>query len=347
VPSVFYFLLAAMLIAYAILDGFDFGAGILHLFVAKNDVERRTVFAAIGPVWDGNEVWLIASGGVLFFAFPRAYASALSGLYLPLMLVLWTLIGRGISIEFRSKLDHPLWRAGFDGVFAIASSVMAVVLGTALGNLVRGVPVDEEGWFHEDLFTDFRMRSERLGAIDLYTLLVGIFALVALATHGATYLVWKTSGVVNERSSALARRLWPATLGLGALVTAATAMTQPEHFATFARRPWIWPMPLLAVGGAVLAMRALRERKELRAFGASCTFLGALLAATAFTLFPVILRSTTDPRFTLDAENASSIGPTLVTGLAILAPAVMLGIGYFVYVYRSFRGKVTADDGHG
>src|SRR4051812_4305210 len=170
-------IVSCMLAVYAVLDGFDLGVGIVHRLVARTDEERRTVLAAIGPVWDGNEVWLIASGGVLFFAFPRAYASALSGLYLPLMLVLWTLIGRGISIEFRSKLDHPLWRAGFDGVFAIASSVMAVVLGTALGNLVRGVPVDEEGWFHEDLFTDFRMRSERLGAIDLYTGLVGIFAL--------------------------------------------------------------------------------------------------------------------------------------------------------------------------
>ncbi len=345
-PSVFYALLTVMLIAYAILDGFDFGAGILHVLVAKDDAERRTVFAAIGPVWDGNEVWLIASGGVLFFAFPRAYSAALSGLYLPLMLVLWMLVLRGVSIEFRSKLAHPLWRAGFDGVFAIASAVMALVLGVALGNLVRGVPVDADGWFHEDLFTDFRMTSTRLGAIDLYTGLVGVFALVALAAHGATYLVWKTSGPVAERARAAATRLWPATLALGALVTVATASTQPEHFATFAHRAWIWPLPAIAVGAGVVAIQAGKQGKELRAFGASCTFLGALLAATSATLFPVILRSTTSPGFSLDTENASNTNETLVTGLRILAPAVLLGAGYFVYLYRSFRGKVTAEDGH-
>ena len=152
--STWYFLIAFMLTTYAVLDGFDFGAGILHLFVAKTDAERRAVLAAIGPVWDGNEVWLIASGGVLVFAFPRAYAVAFSGLYLPLMMVLWLLVLRGLAIEFRSKVDHPLWRAAFDGIFAFASTVMAVVLGVALGNLVRGVPVDETGWFSEDLFTN-------------------------------------------------------------------------------------------------------------------------------------------------------------------------------------------------
>ena len=143
-----------MLTTYAVLDGFDFGVGLLHLIVAKTDEERREVIAAIGPVWDGNEVWLIATGGVLVFAFPRAYAAAFSGLYLPLMMVLWLLILRGISIEFRSKVEHPLWRTGFDTIFAVASGLMALVLGVALGNLVRGVPVDASGWFSEDLFTN-------------------------------------------------------------------------------------------------------------------------------------------------------------------------------------------------
>ena len=348
-PSVFYLLLCAMLVAYALLDGFDFGAGILHLFVAKDDDERRTVFAAIGPVWDGNEVWLIAAGGVLFFAFPHAYAAAFSGLYLPLMMVLWLLILRGLSIEFRSKLAHPLWRAGFDGTFALASIAMALVLGVALGNVVRGVPIDEQGWFHEDLFTDFRMSGQRLGAIDLYTALVGVFAIAALATHGAAYLAWKTSGAVNDRARAAAKRLWPATLALAAVVTSATAATQPEHFAAFARRPWVWPLPAVAIAAGVVGMRAVASGKELRAFAASCTFLGALLAATSLTLFPVLLRSATDPSRSIDAAgaaNAANGHDTLATGLAILTPALLLAIGYFVYLYRSFRGKVSANDGH-
>ena len=344
-----YFLIAMMLGTYAVLDGLDFGAGILHLVVAKTDAERREVLGAIGPVWDGNEVWLIASGGVLVFAFPRAYSAAFSGLYLPLMMVLWLLILRGIAIEFRSKVDHPLWRTGFDTIFAFASTVMAVVLGVALGNIVRGVPIDETGYFQEDLFTNFRGSIDgvaQLGAIDAYTALVGVFALAALAAHGATYLVWKTRGAVHDRSALAARRLWPLVLALGAALTAATALTQPAHFAEFARRPWVWPLPALAIACAIACPRAIAAGKEGRAFLLSAGFIGGLLAATTGTLYPVLLRSTVDPRFTLDASNASSPRATLVIGLFVWLPAMALAIGYFTYLYRSFRGKVDTEDLH-
>jgi cytochrome d ubiquinol oxidase subunit II len=339
-----YFLIAMMLTTYAVLDGFDFGAGILHLVVAKTDAERREVLGAIGPVWDGNEVWLIASGGVLVFAFPRAYAAAFSGLYLPLMMVLWLLILRGISIEFRSKVDHALWRTFFDTSFAIASTIMAVVLGIALGNLVRGVPLDDTGWFQEDLFTDLRPTGARLGAIDVYTALVGVCSLATLAAHGATYLALKTTGAVHGRS--VARRLWPAVLALGAGLTAATAATQPEHFAELVHRPWLWPLPVLAIAAAVLCPRALARGQEGRAFLLSCGFIAALLLATTGTLYPVILRSTVDPRYTLDAFNASSPRATLVIGLVVWLPAIALALGYFTYLYRTFRGKVQTDDQH-
>lgn len=341
-----YFLIAFMLVTYAVLDGFDFGVGILHLFVAKTDAERREVLGSIGPVWDGNEVWLIASGGVLVFAFPRAYSAAFSGLYLPLMMVLWLLILRGISIEFRSKVDHPLWRTGFDGIFAFASTTMAVVLGVALGNLVRGVPLDETGWFQEDLFTNFKATGSHLGAIDVYTGLVGVFAVAALAAHGATYLVWKTSGDVHTRSARMATRLWPVVLGLGALLTAATALTQPAHFAELVHRPWLFPLPVVAVAAAILCPRAIAQGKELRAFGLSCTFVAGLLFATVGTLYPVLLRSTVDPRYTLDAFNTASPRATLFIGLVVWIPAMVLALGYFAYLYRSFRGKVQAEDQH-
>ena len=344
--STWYFLIGLMLVTYAVLDGFDFGAGIVHLFVAKTDAERREVLGAIGPVWDGNEVWLIASGGVLVFAFPRAYSAAFSGLYLPLMMVLWLLILRGIAIEFRSKVDHPLWRTGFDGVFAFASIVMAIVLGVALGNLVRGVPLDATGWFQEDLFTNFRATGDSLGAIDVYTLLVGIFALATLAAHGATYLVWKTSGAVRDRSAATARRLWPIVVGLGAVLTAATVATQPAHFSELTHRPWLWPLPLVAIASAMLCPRAIARGDEGRAFLMSCTFIAGLLAATIGTLYPVLLRSTVDPRYTIDAFNGSSPRATLVIGLIVLLPAMALAIGYFTYLYRSFRGKVQSEDQH-
>lgn len=344
--ATWYFLIAFMLMTYAVLDGFDFGVGILHLFVSKTDDERREVLGAIGPVWDGNEVWLIASGGVLLFAFPRAYSAAFSGLYLPFMMVLWLLVLRGIAIEFRSKLDHSLWRAGFDGVFAFSSTTMAFVLGVALGNIVRGVPLDETGWFHEDLFTDFRATGPHLGAIDLYTGFMGIFAACALAAHGATYLVWKTEGPVRDRSRLLARRLWPIVLGLGALLTAATAVTQPAHFAVFLVRPWLWPLSLAAIGSAIFARRALGRGQEARAFASSCAFVAGLLLATVGTLYPILLRSTVEAKYSLDAFNASSPRATLVIGLVVWTPAIALALGYFAYLYRSFRGKVRAEDQH-
>jgi cytochrome d ubiquinol oxidase subunit II len=198
---------SVMLAIYVVLDGFDFGAGIVHHLVARTDDERRTVLAAIGPFWDGNEVWLVAGGGALFFAFPRAYSAAFSGFYLPLMIVLWLLILRGIGIEFRSHNDNPLWRQFWDSTFSFGSTLMALVLGTALGNVVRGVPLDQTGFFAVPLFTNFRP-GPHPGVFDWYTLLIGLFALVLLAGHGALYLAWKTAGPVQARSKVVAWRAW-------------------------------------------------------------------------------------------------------------------------------------------
>ena len=159
---------AAMFAAWVVLDGFDLGVGALHLWVARTDRERREVFAAIGPVWDGNEVWLVAGAGTLFFAFPQAYAAGFSGFYLPLMLVLWLLAGRALSIELRSHLEHPLWRALWDAIFSISSGLLTLVLGAALGNVLRGVPLGPDGWFHVPFFTDWRT-GPRPGVLDWYT----------------------------------------------------------------------------------------------------------------------------------------------------------------------------------
>jgi cytochrome bd ubiquinol oxidase subunit II len=227
--TVWFTLIAAMLVVYVILDGFDFGAGILHLLVARNDEERRTVLASIGPVWDGNEVWLIASGGVLVYAFPRAYSAGFSGFYLPLMMTLWLLILRGISIEFRSHEANPLWRSFWDGAFVFSSTLMTIVLGAALGNIVRGVPLDATGFFAGPLFTNF-LPGRHPGVLDWYTVLVGMFTLCVLAGHGALYLVWKTTGPVQERSRRLAGRAWVLVLVLGALTTIATAQVQPQLY---------------------------------------------------------------------------------------------------------------------
>src|SRR6266850_4853175 len=197
--TLWFAIVSAMLTVYVILDGFDFGVGILHRLVARTDEERRTVLAAIAPVWDGNEVWLVAAAGVLFMAFPKVYSAAFSGFYMALMIVLWLLILRGIAIESRSHQENPLWREFWDTIFSLASTLLAVVLGTSLGNLVRGVPVDQTGFFAMPLFTDFWPGNEP-GIFDWYTTLVGLFTLCLLSGHGALYLAWKTTGPVQIRS---------------------------------------------------------------------------------------------------------------------------------------------------
>ncbi len=335
--ATWFFILVFMLTAYAVLDGFDFGAGIIHLFVARTDRERQAVLAAIAPLWDGNEVWLIASGGVFVFAFPRAYAAAFSGLYLALMIILWLLVLRGLSIEFRSLVDNPLWRSAWDMVSAFASTVMALVLGVALGNVVRGVPLDQDGYFHEDLFA--ALGTTHAGAIDIFTAVYGLFALTVLAAHGATFVWWKTSGHVGVRSRAAARWLWFAVLGLGAVATVLTALVEPNFLTRVAARPWLWPLPLGAIAAAAFTLRSLSIGRELHAFLSSCVFIVTMLLATAGVLYPTILRSTIDPRFTLDAHNASSHPSGLRMGLALCAPALAIAVMYFAYLFHAFRGK--------
>src|SRR5262245_33062855 len=193
--TLWFIIIAGMLAVYVVLDGFDFGAGIVHLFVARSDRERRTVLAAIGPLWDGNEVWLIAAGGLLVFAFPRAYSAGFSGFYMPLMMVLWLLLLRGISIEFRSHEANPLWRSFCDCRFTFSSVLLRVFLGAALGNVIRGVPLDQTCFFAGPLFTDF-LPGRFPGVLDWYTVLIGLFTTAALAGHGALYLNWKTEGPV-------------------------------------------------------------------------------------------------------------------------------------------------------
>jgi cytochrome d ubiquinol oxidase subunit II len=342
--AVWYAILAAMLTAWAVLDGFDFGAGIVQHIVARDDDERGLVLAAIGPVWDGNEVWLVASGGVLFFAFPRAYAVALSGMYLPLCMVLWLLVFRGIAIELRAQFTHPLWRIGWDGVFTLASTVLAFVAGVALANVIRGEPIDDAGWFHADLFA---LAAERVGAIDAYTALVGMLAIVLLSVHGASYLAWKTAGAVSDRSAALARRGWIVALVLAAGTTYATALVRPALFSALAHRPWVWPLLLAGIASPVAALLALARRNDRRAFLASSAFVASLLLTTAGVHYPVLLPSTLGPEHHLDVTTAASGHHGLAVGIGWWLVAGALAVLYFVNLFRSIRGKIkTGEYGH-
>ena len=332
---------AVMVAAYVVLDGFDLGAGALHLLVARGDKERREVLAAIGPVWDGNEVWLIAGGGTLFFAFPRAYAAGFSGFYLPLMMVLWLLILRGLSVELRSHLEAPVWRSFFDGTLAFSSVVLCIVLGAALGNVLRGVPLDATGSFLVPLFTDFGVRGSSQGVLDWYTVLLGLFALSALCGHGALFLAWRCAGPVQARATRLSLRAYAVTAALGAAAIAATDVVRPQLYAQMLARPLSYPLLLLAAG-SLAAVFVLRARgKELPAFLASAGFLLGTLAATAVGFFPDLLVSTVAPEHTITAWSAAAGAHGLRVGLTWWSLAMPLALGYFAYLYRSLRGKVV------
>src|SRR5215469_6770481 len=210
--TIWFVIVAAMISAYVLLDGFDLGAGAVHLFIAKTDEERRMILHAIGPVWDGNEVWLIASAGTLFFAFPVLYASSFSGFYLPLIIVLWLFIGRGIAIELRSLISHAVWSSFWDGIFSFSSALLAFFFGVALGNVIRGVPLNAQGYFFEALWTDFNPFSANPGILDWYTILTGLLAFTTLLTHGANYIAVKTEGVLNERARRISLVGWLTTI---------------------------------------------------------------------------------------------------------------------------------------
>lgn len=336
-----FWLVSVMVAIYAVMDGFDFGAGIHHLTAAKTNEERRTILAAIGPLWDGNEVWLLAGGGAMFLAFPRVLASGFSGFYLAFFLVVWTLILRGIAIEFRSHVQDTLWRSFWDGTFALASTLLPVLLGAALGNVIRGVPVDGTGYFNIPLFTHFGTANP-VGILDWYTVLIGVFVLVTLALHGALFLAWKTEGPVHGRVARRALPLWVAVVVLWIVATLATRAVNPGLFAAFPKAPLAWLFFVVYLAGLALAFWGLRKGRWLLAFLGSGAFILGILATTAACVFPVMLGSTIDPTFSLTAHNSSVGGHGLRTGLVWWLIGFPIALGYFALLFRIHRGKAKA-----
>jgi cytochrome d ubiquinol oxidase subunit II len=346
VGTIWFCLVAFIITLYVLLDGFDLGAGAIHLYAAKNDEERREILASIGPVWDGNEVWLLAAGGTLYFAFPQLYASGFSGFYLPLMIVLWLLILRGTSIEFRNHIKSAVWDPLFDFLFCAASVLLCVFYGAALANVVRGVPLDKTGYFFEPLWTNFRLGAET-GILDWYTILVGALALAALVMHGGLWVQMKTSGSVSLRSGRLASRAWWAVLLLTALVTAITLRVQPQVKSNLVTWPWGIIFPLLAVAGLAGVVFELRRRDELKAFFASVLYLTGMLTSVVFGVYPMVMPAR-NPAYSLTIGGAKAGDYGLKVGLVWWIIGMILAVVYFTYVYRSFAGKVVVDKGgHG
>ena len=313
--TIWFCLVALMIAVYVLLDGFDLGAGAIHLFVAKTDAERRQVLASIGPVWDGNEVWLLAAGGTLYFAFPALYASGFSGFYLPLMMVLWLLILRGTSIEFRNHIKSAVWDPLWDFLFCASSALLAIFFGAALGNVVRGVPLDSSGYFFEPLWTDFRLDSGvDAGILDWYTILVGVLALAALVMHGGLWVQLKTSGTVNVRAKRLAGKAWWTVIALTAIVTAVTFRVQPQVKENFLTWPWGFIFPLLAVAGAGGIVFELHRNDERKAFFGSCAYLTGMLTSVVFGLYPLVLPAR-NPVYSLTVASAKAGNYGLKVGL--------------------------------
>jgi cytochrome d ubiquinol oxidase subunit II len=345
--TLWFWIVAAMLAAYVVLDGFDLGVGVVYLFVAKSEPERQQALRAIGPVWDGNEVWLLAAGGTLCFAFPLLYASAFSGFYLPLMIVLWLLILRGVSIELRGRSHDPLWRTFFDGVFAFSSILLIIFFGAALANVVRGVPLGADNYFFLPLWTDWRTGAHP-GILDWYTVLGGVMALAALALHGSLYLALKTEGDLERRAHDGSMRLWPAVLVLTLVGIPATVLARPASLDNYRSHPADFLAPLAVLAGLAIMRLGLPKGTRLPAFLGSCLYITAMLVGAAAGLFPALLPTVGTEGQDLTIARAVSGPHTLHVGLVWWTFGVLLALMYFVVVYWLFRGKVPTDnEGYG
>jgi cytochrome d ubiquinol oxidase subunit II len=309
------------------------GVGILHLSVAKNDTERRTTLNSIGPVWDGNEVWLVLGGGVLFAAFPLAYASLFSGFYLAFMLVLLVMILRTVAIEFRSKRPGANWRRVWDFIFWITSLGLALLLGVAFGNVLSGVPIDARGDMHVTL-------------IDLLTpfaLLVGVTTVAMFALHGGIYLTMKTDGDLQARVRRWIPRIMVAFFVLNTLVVLATVLSRQQITANYLTNIWPIIFPAGALIALIVAWVMLRRGREFAAFVASGAMIALLLISGAIGLFPNLLISTTNPQFNLTVYNAASAPNTLTVMLIIALIGMPIVLLYTAGVYYFFRGKTQLD----
>ena len=331
--AVWFALIAVLFTGYAVLDGFDLGVGILHLVTGKNDNERRIALNAIGPVWDGNEVWLITGGGALFAAFPKVYATVFSGFYLAMMLVLLSLILRAVSLEFRSKNASPAWRNFWDWLFSIGSVLASVLFGVAVGNLMRGIPIDADGNFTGTFF----------GLLNPFSILVGLLSLCMFTMQGATYLAVKTEGEQQKRAENWALRSYVAFIILYLVAASWGAIEAKPVAARYFASPAAWLAVAPLILGAIMLPLMLRKGRALGAFYASSLCIASLNLILAVGAYPLLAPSSSDPNNNLTAFNASSTPLTLKTMLIMALVGMPLVIAYTAWIYHAFRGKVRLE----
>ena len=329
-----WFLLYGVLIAgYAILDGFDLGVGVLSLF-RKNEHERRLMINAIGPVWDGNEVWLLTAGGALFAAFPPVYATVFSGFYLALMLLLAFLIARAVSMEFRSKVESAAWRRFWDWAFGIGSLGPAILFGVAVGNIMRGVPLRADGEF----------AGTFLGLLNPFALVIGLLSLAMFVTHGGLYMALKSDGRLRDDMISAASKSWVAWCVLYVAATIGSFFAAPALFAGALKSPFNWIAFLTVLGSLAYIPIAARGPKPLLAFLASAAAIIGQIVLVGNGLYPNLVPALNDAALSLTIANASSTPRTLTTMLIIALTGVPIVLVYTFFIYRVFKGKVQLDE---
>lgn len=351
-----YIVLMTMLAVYIILDGYDFGAGIIHLFFAKKEKDKKAITNAIGPFWDANEVWLIASGGVLFFAFPTLYASSFSGFYLPLIMILWLLIFRAIGLELRGQVHNKMWESIWDKAFGISSLLLALFFGVALGNVVRGVNLgnvvngvstQEAHYFFLPLWNPtFSPQTEQLGIIDWFTLLLGIVGVVTLTIHGANWIIFKTNSSLNEKLKKVVFNLNFVLFALVIISLLVWHIIEPKPFYNFIINPWLWVFPIITFTGLFGLFKVKSFQKHGLGFLFSTLFIFGGLTSTVASIFPKVLPSTNSVNPDLTLYNVAAHEYGLSVGVYWFVIAAILVLIYFIIQYRVFKGKMD-DIGYG
>jgi cytochrome d ubiquinol oxidase subunit II len=338
--AIWYAVVSFMLIVYIVLDGRNFGAGMLQWFVATTPEERRQVIAAIGPLWTWHEVWLLGFGGTLIAIFPRLMASAFAGYYLALFLILWCLILRGISLEVGGHINDRFWQGYWDFNFVLSNLLLAILFGAAAGNVARGVPVDAQGNFSMAFFTDFNVRGN-VGLLDWYTVSIAVLATVVLAAHGATYLTLKTEGPVHDRCEKYAKYLWIAVVPFFLVILVESRIVRPDLPGRAWSNPFWWLGLIVTVASIIALVSGLIDRREERAFLGSNFLIIGLLATGAAAIFPVMLHSTLAPENSLTAYAVASSPITLVRASFWWPISFALAVFYFFFISRRYAGKVS------
>jgi cytochrome d ubiquinol oxidase subunit II len=318
---------------YFMLDGSDLGLGTVMPAVAKNNEERKLVYRSMGPFWDGNEVWLITAGGVTFAAFPATYAVLFSGLYTPLMLILFALILRGVTFAFRGKIDDPKWRNIWDRCLVLGSFLPALLFGVAFANLFKGLPIDGEGIYQGTLFT----------LLNPYGIAGGLLFVTIFAMHGSLWLTTKTDGELQERAGALARKIWPLVLLLAVIFLLAT-LRVTNLYDNYLAHPVLFLIPMVAVLALIATRVFMAMSSWWKAWMASALTIASTTLFGVVGLFPNLIPSSLDPKFSMTVSNSSSSPLTLKIMLAVALTFVPLVIAYQVWVHYLFKDKLEDDE---